>query len=126
MSTGNHHMLIDTSAYAVTLPAARLVIHAEARRCGSDSHLANALQWLRALYSDDSKVECEPLRLQIADLRGSVMLASDDSDALVDVSLPAGTYQVTAWLGKVRRDYTLALEQGTSFDLYLRLAPEKQ
>lgn len=118
-------MLTDTLPHAVTLSAARLVIHAEAGRCSGGSHRERAMQWLRALCSRDHKAERSPLRLQIADLQGNVMLTSADAGALVDVSVPAGTYQVTAQFGTLRRDYTLTLKQGTAFDLYLRLATEK-
>ncbi len=41
----------------------------------------------------------------------------------VDVLLPAGTYQVTAVWGSSRRSYTLTLQPGATFDLYLPLAP---
>ncbi len=118
-------MLSNATPHAVTLSAARLVIHAEAARRSSDRYLASALQWMHTLYSLGHKAGYSPLRLQIADLQGNVMLASDDTGPRVDVSLPAGTYQVTAWFGTLRRDYTLTLKQGTAFDLYLRLATEK-
>ena len=83
-------MLTDTLPHAVTLSAARLVIHAEAGRCSGGSHRASAMQWLRALCSRDHKAERSPLRLQITDLQGNVMLTSADAGALVDVSVPAG------------------------------------
>jgi hypothetical protein len=50
----------------------------------------------------------------------------DDAGPLVEVPLPAGTYQVTVQLGCVRRSYTMTLEPGMSFDLHLRLSPDRR
>ena len=118
-------MLIDTSTRAVTLSAGRLIIHAEGKGSVSGRRLETTLRWLRALCSNNQKDERAPLRLQILDLQGNLMLASDDAGALVEVLLPAGTYQVKTQFGKVQRGYTLTLAQGASFDLYLRLAPDQ-
>jgi hypothetical protein len=119
-------MLCKTNPHAVTKAAARLVTHAKAEHPGSDTNFASALQWLRALYSGGHKAGRGPLHLQIADLKGNVVLARVDAGTLVDVPLPAGTYQITARFGAVRRDYMLTLQQGTSFDSYVRLAPVEQ
>jgi hypothetical protein len=63
-----------------------------------------------------------PLNLRIDDLQGHRMHAVDSAGPLVDVPLPAGTYLVSVHLGPVRRSYTMTLEPGASFDLYLSLA----
>jgi hypothetical protein len=117
-------MLIDTSERAVTPSAAHLLIHADGKLVNG-YRLTTTLRRLCAAHLCDYKFKREPLRLQIVDLQGKLMLAIDDASALVDVSLPAGTYQVIAHFGKVQRDYTLTLTQGASFDLYLRLTLEK-
>ena len=78
-------MLIDTSTRAVTLSAGRLIIHAEGKGSVSGRRLETTLRWLRALCSNNQKDERAPLRLQILDLQGNLMLASDDAGALVDV-----------------------------------------
>jgi hypothetical protein len=63
--------------------------------------------------------------LRIDDLQGRPCFAADSTRSLIAVHLPAGTYHVSVRLGTVRRRYTLTLERGTTFDLYLRL-PERQ
>ena len=78
-------MLIDTSTRAVTLSAGRLIIHAEGKGSVSGRRLETTLRWLRALCSNNQKDERAPLCLQILDLQGNLMLASDDAGALVDV-----------------------------------------
>jgi hypothetical protein len=50
------------------------------------------------------------------------VLALDDAGPLVEVALCPGTYHVSAQRGRLRRGYTVTLQQGASFDLYLRLA----
>ncbi len=114
-------LMLEASSVAIAPPPARLLIHAE-DYAGPSAHPETRWQWLRALFS--SKDDGTQLRLSIVDPQGNVMLASDNAGALLDVVLPPGTYQVIAQFGKVRRGYTLNLAQGTSFDLYLRLAPD--
>jgi hypothetical protein len=112
---------------AAAVSAARLVVHAEDEGRAQGKRFELPLRRLRALYADGPwHDEQAPLCLQIDDLQGRRVLAIDDAGPLSDVPLPAGTYQVTVSLGKVRRSYTMVLEQGASFDLYLRLAPERQ
>lgn len=100
---------------------ARLLIHAQ------DDHppgrLADSpLQRLRALYPTARPAGRAPLRLSVETLAGDNVLSLDDAGPLVDVSLPAGTYHVTAHLGDAHRGYTMRLDPGTEFDLHLRLA----
>ncbi len=54
------------------------------------------------------------------------MHSVDDAGPFVDIPLPAGTYHVTAELGKVRRSYTMTLEPGASFNLRLRFTADSQ
>jgi hypothetical protein len=111
---------------AVALRAARLLIHAEGCIDATGRHFESALQRLRMLFSAEPKHDRRvPLRLRIEDLQGRPVLALDDAGHLVDVALPAGTYHVTADLGGVRRRYTMTLNQGSSFDLHLRLARQR-
>jgi hypothetical protein len=107
--------------------AARLLVHAEDNVGARGKRFESPLRRLRALYADGPwHDEQAPLCLHIDDLQGRRVLAIDDAGPLSEVPLPAGTYNVTVRLGKVRRSYTMVLEQGASFDLYLRLAPDRQ
>ena len=104
---------------------AHLVIHSDDHGGPIDARVESRLQRLRAIHAKGSwSTKQESLNLQINDLRGEHVRSVDDAGALVEVCLPAGTYHVSAILGKVRRSYMLALEAGKSFDLYLRLAPD--
>jgi len=106
--------------------AARLLVHAEDDVGARGKRFESPLRRLRALYADGPwRDERAPLCLHIDDLLGRRVLAIDDAGPLSDVPLPAGTYNVTVRLGKVRRSYTIVLEQGASFDLHLRLAPDR-
>ena len=104
------------------VPPARLLIHAHDQP--ARGRLADSpLQRLIALYPSASRsAHREPLRLLIDKLDGENVLEVNDAGPLVDVSLPPGTYHVTAHLGDSHRGYTMRLDQGTSFDLHLRLA----
>ena len=102
-------------------PSARLLIHAQ------DDHPAGRLadspmQRLRALYPSARPAGSAPLHLRIDTVAGDNVLSLDDAGPLVDVSLPAGTYHVTAHLGDAHRGYTMRLTPGEAFDLHLRLA----
>jgi len=116
-------MLVDTYTCVATQSSARLLIHTEDLEHIGGGYFHAILRSLKALFGRNHDNAHAPLHLQIDDLRGKQMLASNDVGALVDVSLPAGTYQVTAQFGNTRRGYTLTLTQGTTFDLYLRHAP---
>jgi hypothetical protein len=113
------------ASLAPTLSPARLLIHiAEPVNTGR-RHFETPLRRLFALHPDGpcnrSRV---PLRLQIDDLEGRRVHTVDDAGPLVDVPLPAGTYQVSVLLGTLRRSYTMTLLPGASFDLHLRLMPD--
>jgi hypothetical protein len=104
---------------------AHLLIHADApgdhrRRRASES----PLQRLLALYSDGADHDRASLRIEIHDLKGHRILTVDDASPLLDVSLPAGTYHVSTQLGPLKRGYTMSLQAGGAFDLYLRLAAQ--
>jgi hypothetical protein len=101
--------------------AAHLLIHATAGN-GRSGRFELPLRRLLARHVDDPwHDESVPLRLRIDDLQGNQVVAVDDAGPLVDVPLTAGTYRVNVQRGPLRRSYTLTLEQGTSFDLHLRL-----
>ena len=115
---------MQTPAGGALSPTARLLIHAAAATGASPNNARSPLQWLRALCQFRAlRGQRGQLRLNIADLHGRQVLATEDSGPLTVVSLPAGTYHVDAHLGNVRRRYTMTLEHGASFDLYLDLAP---
>ena len=106
---------------------ARLVIHAAGNSAPSDSRVAAVWRWLLAWFVLRENVDDRlPLSLHIDDLQGRRVHAVNDAGPLIDVSLSAGTYHVTALLGGVQRGYTIALASGVSFDLYLRLAADRR
>jgi len=113
---------MKTQSGDAALPAARLLIHAAA--AAGPNELRSPLQWLRALCGF-RVLRDQPgqLRLNIADLHGRQVLATENGGPLTVIALPAGTYHVDAHFGNVRRRYTMTLEHGESFDLHLDLAP---
>lgn len=100
----------------------RLLIHAGYESPAHGTPMKLAWRALLALYANCT-AHRGPLSLQIDDLQGSKLLAVEDAAALTEVPLPAGTYHVIARRGRVRRRYTMTLEQGT-FDLYLHLTAD--
>lgn len=56
---------------------------------------------------------------EVHDLEGQTLVGVAHAGATVVVALPPGTYHVTAQLDGGRSEYTVALEGGRSFDLYL-------
>jgi hypothetical protein len=118
-------MQIHTLASAASPSAARLLIHAV-----SDDGSASLTfeSWIRRLreHVRDGPHGAQALRvLEIRDLAGHRVLAIDDAGALVDVTLPPGTYHVSASLGGARRSYTVALEPGACFDLYVHAVRDR-
>jgi hypothetical protein len=82
---------------------------------------AGALRRLRSSALDALRHRISvPTGVRVDDLRGQPHFAADNVHALIDVPLPAGTYHVNVRLGELQRRYTVTLEQGKSFDLYLR------
>jgi hypothetical protein len=105
---------------------ARLRVHAHGDTRVRGGALGWVLQWIPALVSGPAGPHRRPItRVEIDDLQGRQFFAAKDPRALIDVPLPAGTYQVTARLGPVHRCYTVRLEQGARVDLYLRLASDR-
>jgi hypothetical protein len=58
--------------------------------------------------------------LRVADLQGRQYFSARALLPVIDLPLPAGTYHVTVSQGDQHRRYTVALEQGITFDLQLR------
>jgi hypothetical protein len=95
--------------------AARLRIHTEPDRArGRRSTLRRGLAWLERRGRP-------ALQLRIADLQGRLFVSTEDSPPLLEATLPAGTYHVTALQGPVRRSYTVTLLDDSTLELYLRL-----
>ena len=91
------------------------------------ARLQSALHRLRTRFSRRRQPATQTrLKLQVDDLQGHQLRAVDDGGPLTDWPLPAGTYRITATCGDLKRSYTLTLEPGASFDLYLRLTPDPQ
>jgi hypothetical protein len=105
--------------------ASRLLIHAARDDGPAGWTIESLIRRLRAhLLEGPRKLRALP-GLEICDLGGHQVLAIDDAGALVDVTLLPGTYHVSAEVDGVRRSYTVALEPGVSFDLYLGPAPDR-
>jgi len=101
------------------VPEARLVIHAAAAPAARGTLYTVPLEWLRGLYTSVPTKPDAPLRLHIDDLQGQRVFTADNAQALVELALPVGTYNVTAVLGTLCRGYTLTLVEGAQSDLYL-------
>ncbi|HSW07338.1 hypothetical protein [Aquabacterium sp.] len=116
----------DGSAGFAAPAGAQLLIHAALAPPVRDGVLERLLLLLRSLTADGRRRQPTlPTDLRIDDLQGRRCFAADSTHALIAVHLPAGTYHVSARLGPVLRRYTVTLERGASFDLYLRLASER-
>lgn len=103
-------------------PGAHLLIHAGTRPAVGQTRFQATLRRLRLLYPHDVRnTDSGLMRVQINDLQGQQVFGVESAETLLDIPLPAGTYHVIVQRGKVRRSYTMAIEPGTSFDLYLRL-----
>ena len=110
-----------------TLAVARLLIHADGAAATGPTRLAALWHQLHHLYTMATHaVPPSPLQVRIADLQGHCVFVNDAAGPLLDLPLPAGTYQITAQLGTIRRSYTTALLPGGSFNLHLRLAAALQ
>jgi len=111
--------------HAPAASMARLLIHANHDVGASRPPQKAGLHRLRAFWAIGQRQEkLAPLQLQVVDFHGHQAFATQDAGLLIEVLLPAGTYHVTATRGSVRRRYTMTLDQGVSFDLYLRLAAD--
>jgi hypothetical protein len=116
----------NSLARAVNPLAARLQIHSGSAWGSSGRRAGSLLKWLRALYSAlPRRDDRARFSLRIADAQGQQVVALEDGAPLTVVFLHAGTYHVDARQDNVRRRYTMTLEQGASFDLYLDLAPDR-
>lgn len=103
-------------------PDTSLVIHAAADPAERGTLFTAPLEWwywLRNLYAPAPAKPEGPLRLHIDNLQGQRVFTADDAGPLVELALPAGTYQVTAVLGTLCRGYTLTLVEGVPNELYL-------
>ena len=117
----------NTLLRSKTPTPARLLIHTEDDVSAGGRHFESTLRRLRESHSGDAKHDKRtPLKLQIHNLQGIPVHSVDEVGPLIDVPLPAGTYHVTVQFGTVRRRYTMTLEPGASFDLYLRRTPDRQ
>ncbi len=112
----------------LTLAApARLLIHAEDAAGPGAGPLISTLKRLHSLCNMTRRRDDEAkLQVQIEDLQGKTMLSIASAGALTDVPLPVGTYRVTARRGKLRRAYTMRIELGAPFELYLHLTPARR
>jgi hypothetical protein len=119
------HLNTRTLACTDAPSVARLLIHAGEAAGGTGWSVESLIRRVRARCLDETRNEQAPLGLEIHDLQGNRVLTLDTAGPLVDVALPPGTYHVTTQLGDVRRKYTVALEQGASFDLHLRRSRDR-
>lgn len=109
------------------MSAARLYVHAEGGVTYSglwiEAQLRNLFTRLRRSDMNGTR---DSLRLQIQDLGKHLFRVVDDAQSTTDLALPAGTYLITATLGRWTRRYTMTLEPGTTFHLYLRLFAKRR
>jgi hypothetical protein len=105
--------------------ASRLLIYAAGDENRDRWSVESFIQRMRAHVLDGRRNERALLGLEIHDLQGHRVFALDDAHPLVEVVLRPGTYHVSTEHGGTRRRYTIALEQGASTDLYLRLALDR-
>jgi hypothetical protein len=111
----------DSRASARAFSSARLLIHATGGTNVGGGVLAGSLRrFLMPALEALRRRPPLPTCVRVDDLRGQQFFAADDVRSLVDVPLPAGTYHVNVRLGELQRRYTVTLQQGTTFDLYLR------
>lgn len=112
---------LHASAQTQTQTQARIVIHAARRRGNGGSPLLALRQRIRD-WAAACRGAATPVNVRIADLHGHQLFSADAKQPLLDVPLPAGTYDVTVSRGAEQRRYTVALAQGATFDLHLRMA----
>jgi hypothetical protein len=121
MGSGEPAMPSDCCTRVKTYSPARLLIHADGSATIGGAIFAFSLQRLCSSALDALRRRPPlPTGVRVDDLRGQQFFAAADVRAPIDVPLPAGTYHVDVRLGELRRCYTVTLEQGTTFDLYLR------
>lgn len=97
---------------------AHLLIHAEIEPAARRGRRDAPWQRLLALWARKCPAP-RPLRVRIHDVAHHEVAAFEEPGALLDVTLPEGTYHVMTELGSVRRGYTMTLQAGGVFDLYL-------
>jgi len=111
--------LVDASNDAACMSEARLLVHAHV--AGRQNLFRLALQRLLTVRREAPQVP-SPMRVRVADLQGREVRCVDTTESLIELPLPAGTYDVTVTLGRLRRRYTMTLASGASCDLHLRFA----
>ena len=102
--------------------SAQLQIHFQHGTGRDRPFYATALSWLRGFrrVATGSRPQAVT-HLEIDDRWGRCIFSSDDGGPMIKVSLPPGTYDITARRGSFRRCYTLTLEPGARSDLHLQL-----
>jgi hypothetical protein len=106
---------------------ARLLIHATDGVAEGSGVLPGFMSRLRAWATAMAQPGQPALvGLRVADLQGRQFFSADALTSVVDMPLPAGTYHVTVNLGRQERRYTVALEQGATFDLHLRATADRR
>lgn len=93
-----------------------LVIHAP------DSQVASRVSaWWRLLKAEYLPSAAPMVDLLVEDLDGHAVQHVAPAMAVNRLTLPAGSYLVTACKGSARRGYYLRLAPGSEFDLFLNL-----
>ena len=105
--------------------ASRLLIHAAGDDGRAGWSIEAFVRRLRQHVFDRPRNLRALLGLEIRDLGGHRVLAIDAAGALVDVTLSPGTYHVSTEVCGMRKSYTVTLEPGAWFDLYLRPARDQ-
>lgn len=107
-----------------TLAMARLLIHATEGVGTPEGSISAVLRRWRTWAVSVTRADPPgQVRLQIADLQGRAIFSANELQPLIEVPLTAGIYHITVSDGRRQRRYTVALEQGATFNLHLRSAP---
>ena len=107
-----------------TSASARLLIRAGARREEAGALHGLALRLRRCWRAVARRSPALPAAVRVVDLQGRSFSIGEGDRLPLELSLPAGTYHVTARRGPVQRRYTVTLERGTTVELRLRLGSD--
>lgn len=110
-----------TTGDAVGTASAWLHIHAGAMASAAPSRMRAWWQQVCRLASSGGRPGAGQLDIEIHDLCGRRVLAIVDASRTIALTLPPGTYHVGALQCGQRRQYTVALQAGSTVEL--RLSP---
>ncbi len=104
------------SANSALRPSAHLLVHHPALAQASAWNLSTLARRVRSLAKGGDR---DVVRLEIRDRNGGDVMSLSVRTALIDVALPAGTYDVLASWANVQQHFTVAVAPSRSLDLHL-------